>query len=253
MKIINFLHKFKFCRQIAKKIAKKMDIKQKFYNGNIYLNAVEHSWAWTSDRNYNNFDIDIQNYIHKTSKNHDVFIDIGSNIGVMTIGTLLNNKTIKSIAIDPNKQAVKLLKKSLACNKISDRCVVINSAIGNYDGEIVFDSTGSVTGHISDVGDKVNIIKLSNVLNEFKGINTLVKIDIEGYETQIIKELKNVNNVSSFTFVIELHELGFNGIGDPQYVFNVLKNMNAKIYDLNGKELDRLDQKNSTQISVNFI
>ena len=39
MSINHFLHRFRFLRQLAKVLANKRDIKQKFYNGFIFLNA----------------------------------------------------------------------------------------------------------------------------------------------------------------------------------------------------------------------
>ena len=253
MKFISFFHQFKALRQIAKVIGGNINIKQKFYSGYIFLNAVEHSWAWTGDRNYNNFDLPIQQYIHKSAVGRDIFVDIGSNIGVMTLGTLLNNNMIKAVAIDPNKDAIKLLNKSLIYNKISDRCITINAVVGDYDGKIKFDSTGSVTGHVSKTGKEVSVIKLSSILNQYKDLKTLVKVDIEGYETQIIKELEKIENLNNFKFIIELHPLGFNDVGNPEYVFNLFKNLNGKISDLNGVELTSINQNDISQISVEFI
>ena len=77
MSIVHFFHKFSVLRQLAKKVGKSINIKQRFYSGYIFLNAVDHSWAWTGSRNYNTFDKKLQDFIHSTSKGFNNFIDIG--------------------------------------------------------------------------------------------------------------------------------------------------------------------------------
>jgi FkbM family methyltransferase len=252
MNTIHFFHKFKFMRQLAKAIGSKIDIKQKFYGGYIFLNAVEHSWAWTGERNYTNFDSGLQQFIYKQSKSYQYFIDIGSNIGVMTIGTLLNNNQIKTVSIEPNDQAISLLKKSLTYNKLDARSKVIHAVVSDKDGSLKFDSTGSVIGHVADDGKEVQAISLSTILNEYSDYKSLVKIDIEGYETIAMNALRNVNNLHNFAFIIELHEQGFNNVSDPAYVFEILKKFNGKIIDTNGNNVTAIDPKNMHQLLVTF-
>ncbi len=237
MSITRFLHQFKFLRQFAKVVGRRINIKQKFYNGFIFLNAVEHSWAWTGKLRYESFDQDLQNYIHQASADRDYFIDIGSNIGVMTISTLLKNEKIKAVAVEPNLTAVRLLKKTLAYNGLAGRSKIINAVVGDQDGFVKFDSTGSVTGHVSSSGAEIPSVKLSGLLNEYSNYKVLVKIDVEGYEAMFIDELQETNNLGNFKFIIEIHPLDFNGAGNPQKVFETLTRLNASITDLQGNEV----------------
>jgi FkbM family methyltransferase len=250
MSIVQFFHRVKFLRRFAKKIGKNINIKQRFYSGYIFLNAVDHSWAWTGNRDYTTFDKRLQDFIHTTSKDFDYFIDMGSNLGVMTLGTLLANPTIKAVAIDPNHLCITLLKKSLKYNSLEDRCRVIEAAVDNKDGIITFDETGSVTGHISNIGRKVKTISFSNILNEFKDQKILVKIDIEGYETVILNDLKSVANLSDFALIIEVHPLGFNEAGNPEAIIDILKAHKATIIDLDGNKITRI---NPNEISLLYI
>jgi FkbM family methyltransferase len=252
MNVVQFFHKFKAFRELAKKVGKRINIKQRFYTGYIFLNAVDHSWAWTGDRDYQTFDKELQDFIYTTSKGFDQFIDMGSNIGVLTLGTLLNNPTINAVAIEPNHLAVTLLKKSLSYNHLNNRCRVIEAAVGNEEGVIKFDEAGSVTGHISDTGKEVKIISFSNTLNEFTGSKTLVKIDIEGYEAAILKDLDKITNLHNFAFIIELHPFGFNGEGNPQAVMEILKTHGATITDLKFNKIDNVKPQDITLLYVTF-
>lgn len=169
MSIVRFFHRFGFLRQLAKAFAKKIYLKQKFHSGYIFFNAVDHSWAWTGEMRYNTFDADLQNYIHQASFKYDHFVDVGCNIGVMTIGTLLKNNRINALAIDANKDAINLLKKSLRYNKLSNRCQVLNAVFGNTDGFMKFDGAGSVIGHVSETGVETPSRSLAGILNTYSG------------------------------------------------------------------------------------
>ena len=252
MGFVKLFHRFKFLRLIAKRFAKNITIKQRFYQGKICLNAVEHSWAWTGKNRYETFDREIQDKLYNASFSHDLLIDIGANIGVMTVGTLLHNSTIKAIAVDPNKLANKLLKKTIKFNQLESRCKVINHAVGKENGVLNFDETGSVTGHVSTEGQAVKQIKLSKLLNQNHQQKTLVKIDVEGYETVLVEDFDAIINIKDYTFFIEVHQISFNQVGNPEKVFDRLKELNATITGLNGKIVTQLQPHLITQIVVTF-
>ena len=252
MRLVSFFHKSKSFRNLAKTFARKVDLKQRFYGGAIFLNAVEHSWAWTGNKRYSSFDAGLQQFIHDSSKSFDYFVDIGSNIGVMVLGTLLNNKNIKCVAIDPNITAVKLLKKSLAYNNLAGRCDVINAAVGVQDGFIRFDTAGSVTGHVANRGIEVKVISITSLFNKYNSHKKFVKIDIEGYEAVIIDELLKTGNLHNFKFIIDLHPLLFNEAGNPTHVFNMLRKHNATISDLHGNKIESVLPEHISQIVVEF-
>ncbi len=253
MNLVKLLHQFRFLRLIAKKLAKNFTIKQRFYQGTICLNAVEHSWAWTGNNKYETFDREFQDALYHASFTHDLLIDIGANIGVMTIGTLLHNPIIKAIAVDPNTLAIKLLNQTLLLNKLTHRCQVIKAAVGIENGFIGFDESGSVTGHISSKSKKIKQLKLAEFLNQNNHQQkTLVKIDVEGYEALLVEDFKEITNIANYTFFIEVHALGFNGIGNPEKVFFAIKEIDGVMTDLKGVKITNLLSEMITQIIVKF-
>lgn len=252
MRFTYFLHRFKLLRSLAKIVARRLTIKQRFYSGYIFLNAVEHSWAWTGGRNYMNFDAELQSFLHQKSKEYDLFMDIGSNLGVMTTGVLLSNAAIRAVAVDANKAALNLLSRTIRANKLSGRCEIIHAAVGPETRVTRFDTTGSVTGHIADIGTEIPMIKLSELINHYPGRRKLIKIDIEGYESALVPDFANINGIQGVTLVIELHELGFNGIGEPVKVFDALKALGGSFSDLGGQPLTQISPNMITQVVVNF-
>jgi FkbM family methyltransferase len=228
-------------------------LKQSFYDGKICLDAVEHSWAWTGDRRYKTFDKDLQDQLLTLSEDYELFIDIGSNIGAMTLSLLLRNPTVKALCIDPNARAVSLLEKSLILNKLTERASIIEAVVSDQDGELMFDDTGSVVGHISDRGKKVKSIDFLKLIDQHSDKKCLIKIDIEGFEVNLLELTSKLNNLSNLCFVIELHPMNFNNIGNPNFCLECLLNSGANVKDLKGQQIKKItNDKNFIQLIVSW-
>ncbi|WP_017654675.1 FkbM family methyltransferase [Fortiea contorta] len=246
--IVPILHKFSSLRSLAKKIFRGLIVQQPFHQGVICLDAVEHSWAWSGSRRYESFDCEVQDKLLSLSQNCEVLIDIGSNIGAMSLSVLLRNPNIKAVCIDPNCRAISLLKKSVALNHLANRVSIIEAAVSDKDGVLIFDEGGSVTGHISESGRKVSAISFAKLLNEYSSKKCLVKMDIEGFESKLLNFLKDIKNLENLYFVIELHPLNFNEVGNPNDCLNLLLNSGAVIKDVKGKHLNRVPDEYFTQV-----
>jgi len=67
MNLINKIHKIEIFRKLAKKIFIGFPVKQSFYTGKIFMDAVEHSWAWTGKITYQSFDKELQDELYEVS------------------------------------------------------------------------------------------------------------------------------------------------------------------------------------------
>lgn len=251
--IIRQLHSFKISRSLAKKLLSNITIRQKFHNGYIFMNAVEHSWAWTGKRRYSSFDVDLQNKLLELSERKTKFIDIGCNIGAMSLSVLLRNQNIEVVAIDPNKKALSCLNKSLKKNNLVNRCEVMEAIVSNDERVRKFNFAGSVTGHVASDGKEVQSIHFWNFIqSQSANERLLVKIDIEGYETHLFKSIPENLSVESLTMVIELHPKGFNTHGDPNSCLIELSKSGFSLYDLNNKPVTEVGENTISQIIAIF-
>ncbi|GGE44408.1 FkbM family methyltransferase [Pedobacter psychrotolerans] len=256
MNLINKIHKIKIFRKLAKKIFLGFPIKQSFYTGIIFMDAVEHSWAWTGKRRYESFDKELQDKLYEVSLSKSKFIDIGSNIGAISLGILLRNKNINVIAVEPNPFAIKYFKKSLKKNKVLDRCYIIEAVVSSNNIEKGFDITGSVVGHVVDTSDfKVKSLIFWDFIKEVVHDNepVLIKVDIEGYETDILNSIpQDISKLKNLTIILELHPKGFNKIGDPNFCLKQLNDSGLKAFDFNGQEIRNVQENEFSQIIVNI-
>lgn len=253
LRVVRMLHRLAFLRRWAKRICRGWVIRQSFYGGTICLDAIEHSWAWTGQNSYEKFDRPLQDALLKLSRKHPCLIDIGSNLGAMTLSVLLRNPAARSIAVDPNPRAHQLLQKSLEVNKLKDRVRLVGAALAPANAVVRFDFTGSVVGHVAETGTTVPAVTVAELLRgPGMAESPLIKVDIEGFETQILPDLIAAGREHRAVVVIELHPAGLNGLGDPVRGLDMLRAGGAALTDLAGRPVTGLDPADFTQVVANW-
>ena len=230
--LVRTLHRSSFLRRIARLVCGGITLRQSFHGGWIFFNAVEHSWAWTNRVRYETFDSYLQTTLLRLSLSHDHIIDIGANVGAMSLSVALRNPQISILALEPNPKACALLARSIRRNRLGDRMHCIQAALSPSSGTLTFDTTGSVTGHVSENGTCVRAITPAELLASVpSGSSILIKMDIEGYETVLLPHLLKSMDRRSCTLVIELHPIGLNQLGDPAACFRELLASGAELLD----------------------
>ena len=133
-------------------------------------------------------------------KENFYFLDIGSNIGYFSLITGRNNKCKKIFSIEPNPTIVKFLKKNLDANLKKTKYKIYNVAISKMRAKLKFYINNEDSGSSSLIKKKqINYIKVkSNNYTLFNQIylkideelKIFVKIDTEGKDIEVLKELK---------------------------------------------------------------
>jgi FkbM family methyltransferase len=117
----------------------------------------------------------------------DLFVDVGANIGSYTI---LASAVCgaQSIAAEPDPDTMLWLKKNVAANRIEAIVVLIDAAIGSRSGSLQFtrgkDAVNSVATESDPNTRMVQVRTLDELLASQNPV--LLKIDVEGYEPEVI-------------------------------------------------------------------
>ena len=233
-------------RRIGKRLCRGLSARQKFYHGVIYFDAVSQSWALKGTP-YETVDTELKDELLSLSRGCRHFIDIGCNIGLITLSLLLRNQEINAVCVDPNARVLRLLKKSLRANHLEHRALLKNVAVGNEAGVVHFTSEISEMGHISSDGYKVECLRLADLINEYSSQPCLAKMDVEGFETILLQGLEQFRNLRNLCLVVELHALGYNQ-GNPAECVKLLQQSGATLRLLNGLPVSSLDPSQITQI-----
>lgn len=165
----------------------------------------------------------------------DIFVDVGANVGVYSILSAAEIGA-KTISIEPIPQTFSLLKKNVLINEIKEKIEIYNIGIGESKGELNFTSSMDTVNHVVseiefDIEDKivVSVDTLDDLLN--KRIPRLIKIDVEGFEMNVINGgNKTLSNNELKGIIIELNGSGKRYGFDDLVLHNKLLNYGFKSY-----------------------
>ena len=175
----------------------------------------------------NNLPIEFVNHINLLTKDHLV-IDVGANIGM--VSECLAKKGSKVISFEPNNKAFIKLKK--VAKKYSN-IEVNHAAVGTEEKNVKLymhkqsnSSKADLTQASSLLENKPNIS--TEIYEEVKQINfakflkslkirvELIKIDIEGYEIELINHLLDQNSLENVKKIyLETHEQKIKELIEP--------------------------------------
>jgi FkbM family methyltransferase len=130
--------------------------------------------------------------LHFLRKN-DLFLDVGANIGSYTI-LASSHVFANTISIEPVPSTFNHLVKNVLINFSQERVEVMNIALGSKKCFVDFTSNFDTVNHVATKSDtesiKVSVEKLDDILLD-KKVPILIKIDVEGFETEVLNGAAN--------------------------------------------------------------
>jgi FkbM family methyltransferase len=146
----------------------------------------------------------------KQLKPEMVVVDVGANIGYYT---LLAAKVVKKVyAIEPDKECFEILKKNVEENGLKN-VVLINKAASNREEkrELVKDEKNQGNSRLNSQrdcfaearNDVVECVKLDDLIKEKVD---LLKIDVQGYEPQVVEGGKKLIKTNSPILFLEYNQ-----------------------------------------------
>jgi len=152
------------------------------------------------------------NLISKINKG-DTVIDAGANIGIFSImASILTGKSGKIIAIEPDPDNLKILKRNLELNNL-DNIIVVDKALYSKSGERMNLYQNGVMSNIFRAGNNesntcitVETITLDDVVSGLSLQPKLLKMDIEGAEKFALLSSHNTFKTINY-FEGEIHSL----------------------------------------------
>lgn len=193
------------------------------------------------------YERNLVNYLIENIPENGVFIDVGANIGAITIPVAFHRPDIKVFSIEASPFVFEYLKYNVDIHSLQN-ITLINKAIHITDGEILDFYTpkdqfgkGSFSNVFTDESEKVQTSRMDTLIKEHSIKPNIIKVDVEGYESFVFQSMSNyllesgVKPIIIFEFVdwCEKLALGEEYIGDAQ---NHLINIGYTLYDFDSKE-----------------
>src|SRR5690606_18061447 len=126
-----------------------------------------------------------------------------------------------------------ILSKNIELNQLKSKITAFNLAIGNEEGYLNFTENQDTTNHVISDSDASSFIKVKvKKLDDFSGqIPTLMKIDVEGFEAQVLNGgMVILHNPILKAIIIELNGSGYRYGFDEKQIHVKLTELGFKPY-----------------------
>lgn len=146
-------------------------------------------------------------------RHDDLFADVGANIGSYSI---LASGVVgaKTIAFEPAVETFLQLQKNVSINQLQSRIKTYNIAVGAKEDKLYFTTSLDTVNHVVASYEaaknqvEVNVDTLDNIVKDERA-PALIKIDVEGFETEVIKGMeKTLAHEDVKAIIIELNGSG---------------------------------------------
>jgi FkbM family methyltransferase len=149
------------------------------------------------------FEPEIVDALVTLAKPNSTVVDVGANIGVMSIAMLNRRHDVSVVSVECSPSTLPFLRKTHATSSHRNRWTIVEAAISNTEGEVSFFTSGSANGaydSLSDTGrggdsQEVRVLaaKLDTIWTSLgRPQVSIIKVDIEGGEFGAIESAQEL-------------------------------------------------------------
>lgn len=179
-----------------------------------------------------------QNALRMMVKPGMICYDIGAHVGFYSLlFSRLTGSKGKVYAFEPLLRNIKFLKKHIELNNINN-VTILNVGVSEKSGYGYISGNDHFTYKISEKGIKIKLISIDE---EIQSGNLLppyvIKIDVEGHELFVLKGAMSALKIYKPIILVAL-----DNSETKNNVFNLLKSIGYKIYNLKFEEIKNFDK-----------
>lgn len=188
----------------------------------------------------------------------DLFVDVGANVGSYTI-LACRAAGARGICFEPVPETYQRLRSNLAVNSLLERVQAFNQGVGDSRGMLQFTGDEGCMNHVLTSEETVcNIVEVPVISldEELSEIPTMMKIDVEGYETMVLKGAHRIladHNLNAI--LVELNGSGTRYGFDEDAIIRTLNDQGYLPYNYDPwqRKLSRLPEKSKSSGNTLFI
>ena len=156
----------------------------------------------------------VKEFLASHFKAGNVFVDVGANAGAYSLRAL--SRGMKVFSFEPNPENVRLLKRNAALNDLSIE--VFDYALGESEGRAKLSQNGATSRIGGEIeGMEVAVRTLDSL--QLPKVD-LLKIDVEGYELEVLRGARRTLERCHPAMMIEMHH--WIGAESEAEIFNIL-------------------------------
>jgi len=145
------------------------------------------------ENSFSGWEPESRRIFRRIARDVDCILDIGAYTGVYSIEAAISNPRARVIAVEPNSKVLPTLSLNIACNNLGEQIEIWKYPLSNQNEKAQLHSTNG------NSGDSMTSLKKSDDLEVHTEVETrtldshgeslapgLVKIDVEGFEPEIL-------------------------------------------------------------------
>jgi len=198
-------------------------------------------------------------YLLHVLRGDDLFVDIGANVGSYSI-LACAARGAHGIAFEPIPSSFARLTENIRLNRVDERVSCRNVGLGRAKSTLFFTSDRDTVNHALAEGEHcITSIAVPVVtIDETVTITapTLIKIDVEGYETPVLEGAqRTLDDPNVHSVIIELNGSGAHyGYDEAKIISRMLAHgFKTYAYDPFSRSLELLNSQNSNSGNTIFI
>jgi FkbM family methyltransferase len=198
-------------------------------------------------------------YLLHVLREGDLFVDVGANVGSYTILACVVRGT-DCFSFEPVFSTFQRLMTNIRLNQLESKAKCFNIGVGDRKGKVAFTSDQNATNHaLSDIetSDNVIIADVATLDTILENENpNLIKIDVEGYETLVLKGAEEtLKKESLHSVIMELNGSGERYEFDEAKILEMMSDYGFQTYSYNplDRSLEDIQGKKSNSENTLFI
>ena len=232
----------RFLTRLLIPVPKEQVISKNIYGFDMLLNPVIDNGVEGSLYYFGTYERGTLDFISNNLKQGDVFFDIGANIGLMSIYASLQVGNKGSVfSFEANPETAAILKYNIELNNLKN-IIVVNKAVGDKNDRITLYNDSAIKNRggaslikpdVVSESFEVELIRLDSE-TEYQDMPVhMVKIDVEGFEMDVLKGMEKILRNKAPKLIIECSADRNNNYNSVYEIYDFIKKCNAyKIFKL---------------------
>ena len=182
----------------------------------------------------------ILSFIENNYSGGGCFIDVGANIGLMSVFTAYKFPKAKIVAFEAQPDTFALLQENIAINN-SVSIDARHCALGNENGTVsIYDNwqvnRGGASIVVKDTNSNAHVVEMQTLDDAIGDTFTeMIKIDVEGFELEVLKGAQQTIRKNLPVIIVEVSVKRVNKHASSGEIFEFIKGQgNYRIYKLSG-------------------
>lgn len=163
------------------------------------------------------------------------FIDVGANVGVYSL-LAAGIKGCETVTIEPITSTFNYLEQNITLNQLEKKITPLNIGLSFEKGQLYFTQGEDTMNHVTDKETNnsitVEVDVLDRIISPTEQRNTVIKLDVEGFEYNVLSGGQNtLKNENITAFIVELNGCGLKFGFKDEMVDELLTNNGFEKYD----------------------